>query len=881
MRKFLPLIVLSLLLLSHQMAFAAKFPVKYLQLTPNIQTVRSCYKVEEFEEKDGVLYFYFEESLSDMLFDESFVDYIYSELRRKLPKRYRNRKIKVISKNYAIEDFIPNHRRKSLSLDSSRIGGGFYPHNVVRRLSLPYKVEEGLQGRNIALWPSHGLYFNIYKNGWDWQRPRLFGTVEDVATSDVVLNYLLPMFRSAGADIFMPRERDLQTSVVDAHIEYKEDAIICHAKVPSPGMYWLKIWFSTYGVNPGKIECKVVREGLENDYEIDVSAGNGTWIYLDELYFEKDAALYFDCTDSSGFCLDSVRLGGGYSVSGNGMPAYVDGARYYLQRENLPDSILYCNKEGRTGDYYDDIYSRARWVNHLAGGSPTFPGRPGLSVPVDACLAIHTDASATTEKGYEGSLLVCTADSLFPNGQSRMASNDLAYYIAEQIISDFDVADSLWAFRGIWHRMYVESRVPQTPSNIIEMWSHDNFEDVKKALDPRFRFDMARAVYKALLKYLAAQDSLPYCVQPLPVKGVSALFAGDSARLSWQPRRDCQESTAIPSAYVVYTRVNGGSFDNGRIVKDTIVYLPIMPDSIYSFKITAVNAGGESFPSEVLSLCKMSRSKDTVMVVNCFDRVSGPASFETDSLAGFLYDWDFGVPYMRTISYTGKQYEFRKNIPYAGNDYPGFGASMTCDKECAVIAGNNFDYPYIHGKALSDNGYSFVSCSKNAVMDGCMDLSSYKLVDLIAGLQRNTDGFELFPKQLQAVLFDYVRYSGGKLIVSGAYIASSGGDFAKNILNYKMRAPWEAADGKIQDRNGDILLELSTEPNAAQYFVQSVESLNPVQKGADVLLQYSLSKNPAALGYDAGCKIISLGFPIEAVIGDEGRSALMKILLEY
>lgn len=878
MRKIL-IIILMLMVLPCFAARKQKPPVKYLQFEPNVQTKQVCYKVEDFEEKDGVLYFYFEESLSDMLFTERLVEDVYDALRRSLPSRYKKRSIKIISKNYPIEEFVPNHRRIAMKTDSARIGKPFAPHNVVSRLSLPYPApDSGLYGRNIVLWPSHGLYFNAAKDRWEWQRPRLFGTVEDLMSVDVCLNYLLPMLRNAGAEVFMPRERDIRTETADFAIERTEDSLHCTLKVPKAGYYWLKMWYTTDGNPSSEVKFSVSRNGIKTEYAVNGGVGNGTWIYVDKLYFDGEARADFAIGDGGGFCLDTLRIGGGFSASGNGMPAYVDGARYFLQASNVPDSILYCGKEGRIGDYYDDLYSRARWVNHLAGGSPVFPGRPGLQVPLDACLALHTDASQTADSGYEGSLVVCTADSLFPDGQSRLASNDLAYYVTEQIASDFGVADSLWAMRGIWHRLYVETRVPQIPVNIIEMWSHNNFEDVQRALDPRFRFRMARAVYKAVLKFLAEGNGRGYCVQPLPVSGFTALLAGDSARLSWRPVRDSHESTATPDAYVVYTRVGNGGFDNGVFVTDTAVCLPVVPDSIYSYKITAVNAGGESFPSEILSLCNVSDAKGTALVVNCFDRVGGPECFQTDSLAGFLYGRDFGVPYIRDLSYSGPQYEFRTVSCYAGNDYPGFGASMADSNEGMCIAGNTFDYPYVHGKALAANGYSFVSCSKQALEEMSVDLSSYPLMDVILGLQRTRDGFELLTPPLQDAVYAYLK-SGRKLVISGAYVASDGGKFVRDVLRCKLRAPWEARDGRIESTSGDLSFSLCNRAGKDNYFVQSVESLSPVGKGGEVRLLYSQSRNPAAIRYKGHYEVTTLGFPFEAVIGDEARAALMQVLV--
>ena len=77
---------------------------------------------------------------------------------------------------------------------------------------------KGLDGSNIALWQSHGWYFEPKLNRWEWQRARIFQTVEDLYTQSYVMPFLMPMLRNAGAYVMSPRERDTNTTeiIVDA-----------------------------------------------------------------------------------------------------------------------------------------------------------------------------------------------------------------------------------------------------------------------------------------------------------------------------------------------------------------------------------------------------------------------------------------------------------------------------------------------------------------------------------------------------------------------------------------------------------------------------------------------------------------------------------------
>ena len=68
--------------------------------------------------------------------------------------------------------------------------------------------KKGLDGKVIAMWQSHGFYFEPKLNRWEWQRARIFQTVEDLYTQSFVMPYLMPMLENAGAYVMSPRERD-------------------------------------------------------------------------------------------------------------------------------------------------------------------------------------------------------------------------------------------------------------------------------------------------------------------------------------------------------------------------------------------------------------------------------------------------------------------------------------------------------------------------------------------------------------------------------------------------------------------------------------------------------------------------------------------------
>ena len=193
-----------------------------------------------------------------------------------------------------------------------------------------------------------------------------------------------------------------------------------------------------------------------------------------------------------------------------------------------------------------------------------------------------------------------------------------------------------WVYRGIWDKNYCESREPQILSMLLELLSHQNYWDVKLALNPNFRFMAARSIYKSILKYESFLHGRSYVVQPLPIADFRIEVSGNSTlNLSWQHAVDPLEPTAFPRGYIVYTAVDDGGFDNGTFTQINRYTFTPQKDRIYRFRVTAVNEGGESMPSETLAASIASENKGTVLIINGFQRLSAPQTVETDSTLGF------------------------------------------------------------------------------------------------------------------------------------------------------------------------------------------------------------------------------------------------------
>ena len=905
---------------------------------------------------------------------------IYQGVRRLLPQECSKDELVIRTNNRKIEELIPVALREK----QKKTVHSFAPtcnRPLVTPVSATYTPTHGLTNRHIALWQSHGWYYEQQLDRWEWQRARIFQTVEDLYTQSYVLPFLVPMLENAGANVLMPRERDWQTNefIIDndgcrnSQSVYSEitgsekwtsgrEPGFAHARmyytqgqnpfkegtfrmtesikkgaesraewtteIPARGEYAVYVAYQTLPNSTEEARYTVHHAGGSSEFCVNQQMGGGTWIYLGTFTFEpgKAKVSLSNRTAKKGQIItaDAVKIGGGMGNIArgrqespmpaiSGYPRFCEAARYWMQWAGVPDSI-YSLSQG-SNDYTDDYKSRGLWVNYLCGGSVVNPSEEGLHIPVDMAFAFHSDAGTTLNDSIIGTLGIYFtggADGKFANGASRYLSHDLTDLIQSNIVRDIrTLYEPEWTRRGMWNKSYFEARTPQVPTMLLELLSHQNFADMRYGLDPRFRFTVSRAIYKGMLQFLAAQHQSSYVVQPLPVEEMAIHPLQDNEmELTWKAVDDPLEPTATAEQYIVYTRIGNGAFDKGVLVKGNRFRTTLPTGVVCSFKVTAVNKGGESFPSEILSAGIAPNSLGTIMVVNGFDRISAPADFVAPAsadtlLAGFLDKNDHGVPYLQDISYIGSMKEFRRSIPWMDDDAAGFGDSYGTH-ETQVIAGNSFDYPAIHGKAMLQAGYSFVSCSDEAVERGTVRLNNYPSVDLILGKECQTKmgrggvkplEFKTFTPELQKAIRSYCA-QGGNLFASGAFIATDLWDnplapsleedrkFATDVLKYQWRVGQAALLGKVRTVASPLSAagnELSyyNELNGASYVVEAPDAIVPACKEAYTVMRYAENNLSAAVAYQGDYKTYIMGFPFESIRSEKERNLLMKEILNF
>lgn len=857
---------------------------------------------------------------------------------------------------------------------------------LVTPSSRPFTPKAGLQDRHIAVWQSHGWYYEQVLDRWEWQRGRMMQTVEDLYTQSYVLPFLVPMLENAGANVLLPRERDTNTTelVIDndgmlhqdgsyaetdgnfgwtdgtepgfAHRKDfytdedqpfadgtfrqattikkgKESSIRWMPNIPKRGEYAVYVSYRTVEKSTTDALYTVHHLGGETKFRVNQKMGGGTWIYLGHFLFGEGMNDTCCITLSNNskkkgqvVTADGVKIGGGTgNIVRNGLksnhPRFTEGSRYWLQWAGAPDSV-FTPFHGEN-DYNDDYCSRALWVNWLGGGSDVLPQRKGLNVPLDLSLAFHTDAGVRMGDSTIGTLMIYESETegrtTYSNGASRELAGRLAQMVQDQIVDDVRALyEPNWTKRDIWNRPYFEARVPEIPAILLELLSHQNFADMRYGLDPRFRFTTSRAIYKAMLRFVAEQRGTKAVVQPLPVNSFSTtLGAENQVTLQWLPTTDTLEATAVPTSYIVYTRKDDGGWDNGTRTDDCHWSMKMEAGHIYSWKVCALNDGGCSFPSEVLSAgvpIGWNPGEKPVYVINGFTRVCAPADFDivtADStlMAGFLDDVDHGVPYLRDISYIGSQKEFRRSMPWADDDNNGFGDSYA-NYETEVIAGNSFDYPYLHGQSLMAMGRAFVSCSasEEALASIAGKVQEGTVIDLILGKQYQSKmgngkhyplDFKTFPTHLQSFLTESLQKKGAKLFASGAYVGTDlwqnplaepkdeDKAFATEVLKYKWRA-------NLADKGGRMITvrspysapgheyDYASTLNAETYVVEAPDAIEPACEEAKTVLRYTENNLSAAVAYHgADYSTYIMGVPFESVRSQEKRHQLMKAVVDF
>ena len=228
----------------------------------------------------------------------------------------------------------------------------------VTNTSRPYAAKQGLDGKHIALWGSHGQYFHQPTESWRWQRAKVWTTVEDLYTTSYTMPFLVPMLENAGAVVVQPRERDTQVieQVVDdseatisgqwaigegagwatptTHLlegdnpfangrytaevkcDEKTRGTITYTPSLPAGDYAVYVSYKTLPNSTTKAQYTVVHKGQKTTFSVNQKMGGGTWVYLGTFAFDGDQANNYVSVAAVAngkeiVTTDAVKFGGG------------------------------------------------------------------------------------------------------------------------------------------------------------------------------------------------------------------------------------------------------------------------------------------------------------------------------------------------------------------------------------------------------------------------------------------------------------------------------------------------------------------------------------------------------------------------------------------
>jgi hypothetical protein len=426
------------------------------------------------------------------------------------------------------------------------------------------------------------------------------------------------------------------------------------------------------------------------------------------------------------------------------------------------------------------------------------------------------------------------------------------------------------------------------PSAILETLSHQNFTDMRYGLDPSFRFNLARSVYKTILRYITGNHNDDCVVTPLAPTDLRIQWHNRSkgeVMLQWTPVIDSLEESATATEYIVYTACGHADFDNGQTVNGTSYKVKLEPNELYSFRVAAVNRGGCSFPTAVVTARYSPTATKDVLIIDGFQRVAAPAVVNNSQQQGFDIDSDMGISFGTNAGWAGRQLNFDRSRPGI-EDSTGLGYGSD-DMAGSFIAGNTFDYVKAHAETIKQTGIdcNILSCDREAVEHNTVDICQYSMIDLILGLQRN-DGYSMkpFPAFTTGIIEQLWRYyqHGGAMLASGAYIGQemmTNSDQAR--LNDIMKCRYTGIDNYGTAINGlGTSFDIYRKPNGQHYCASNTDILEP-QPGAMSVMAYADGYSAAVAYADNRYRALTMGFPLECIQQSQQRTAIMNGIMNY
>jgi len=646
-------------------------------------------------------------------------------------------------------------------------------------------------------------------------------------------------------------------------------------RIPAAGFYPVYTWVR-HGADRTSQLYRILHSGGQTLVRVPHQmVGNG-WAYLGTYYFEagshrkRGSVVVSNLQPSPAFgavaIADAIRFGNGM---GDVIPVPGGHVSTYPREE---EAALYWILQG-LGQGQTNILSRPATAQQ--SGNVSAPPRLARAMNRAAAgnmlkriyLGFHSNAG-----GGRGVIGLWNNPKLFP-GTMTPNQERLAYLVGAEVNATLSgmtapplelpwfprrtltYARDDYAFGEINNRV-IEDEFDAT---IIEAAFHDSREDAILLRDPMVRDRIARCSYQAIVRYVNELDGAPLEFLPEPPQNLRVTGSREAVSIAWDPPADA--ATNAVAGYLVYRSQDGYGFGSPIPVpaSQTRVTLPgLARGKDRYFRVTAVNAGGESLPSVVAGGSPgKARLAPRVLVVNGFTQLD-----RLNNLRQTLRATNYVTP-----SAVGK-----------------------LDRVIAR-SNNGFDYVVQHGQALAANGAAFDSCQRQAVANGLVPLDHYPTVVWAAGQQTTN----LLTVAEREALARYVA-QGGNLLFSGSHVATAlrqcddGSPNASRLLHAAPAASPEGAErylsfvpapGSVFRRNRPGLFGDASDQS---YFVNATSRLVPDGPGARAALVCADGSGAAAVQYDGsagGGKVVCLGFPFECLSTAEARTRYMASVLRF
>lgn len=743
-----------------------------------------------------------------------------------------------------------------------------------------------LTGKTVYVSAGHGWIWTDY--GWRTQRspyptsPYVDPIIEDHNNAEMVNQYLLWYLWNAGARVIPARERDMNTSAVIVdndnpspgtytesgswttsglsgyrNTTYRYAVTVTGTAtatatwtlpVPADGRYAVYAWYRQGTNRAPDARYTIHHAGGATVVTVNQHIHGNTWHYLGTYGFRGGETATITLSNLSAYTglaviADAVRLGGGvfssltevYTTTASYPPQkpwWEVGAFYHVQRMGL-------NPSGWPSyGYFNDVVARPMYARWEHAGTD------------EDALYISIHSNGVNNNGYQTTSRGTM--SIIHNGEGKPVtpgSAALRDAIHAELLNDIHAGwDPTWPGTtrsmnlGELRELWDDDPTVRMPGTLIEIAYHDNPSDTDALKEPTFAMLAARAIYQGIVRYFENRDGVDLPILPDPPTHLALRNVGNGqVQVSWRPSpTDTLGLRGDPATgYRVYTSTNGVGWSDGVPVTGTTVYTltGLTPGQLLFIRVTATNAGGESFPTETLAV----RVGDAVgvLIVNGFDRLN------------------------RTML-----------IP--DNDpVMGYNVRMFLDRM------NAYNYIIQHGTVIT---YPFDSTSNEAVRDGDVALTDYVVVDWILGEESAPD--ETLDATERNLLRTFLN-NGGALFISGTevgwHLDFLGAD--QNFYRQVLRAQYIADDAGtyvVTPTIGSIFAGLPSFrfDASGMYDPDSPDVITPTG-GSAALTYVGGTGGTAAVQYADGCRrLVYFAFPFET-IQPERRAAVMERVMNF